>query len=185
MFQDYYLLFKTLHIIGFTAWFSGLFYLVRMFVYHVETKNLPKEHQAFMAGQYGLMQERVYKIICNPAMMITWTFGLLMILNNGVAWFAANYWLHAKLFLLVLLTAYHLWCKRISLQLRSGYEPYSGFQFRLINEIPTLFLVLIVLLAVYKNSLNWIYTAIGLLVFAGLMYRGAVAYRKRRENSNT
>jgi len=183
---------KMLHIIGFVAWFAGLFYLVRVFVYHAEAAGKPPAERDILTAQYNLMAWRVYRIICNPAMMITWTAGLLML---GLGLFRAdvvNYlsveagtpgWMHLKLLLLVLLTAYHLWCKRSIRRLEAGTSRLNDFQFRLLNEVPTFFLVAIVVLAVYGNRglLNYGYLAIGLLLFTGLLYTGARAYKRRRQ----
>ncbi len=176
----WYFLFKSLHIIGFVAWFAGLFYLVRMFVYDVEAEERPEPERGILKKQFNLMEWRVYRIICNPAMMITWAFGLAMLFWNGLDWLAANGWMHLKLLLLVGLTIYHLWTKRIIKQLESGGLPYSSFQFRLWNEVPTLFLVAIVLLAVYRNTLNFVYAFLGILVFGLLLFLGAKAYKRAR-----
>lgn len=95
--------------------------------------------------------------------------------------------MHAKLMLVVLLTIYHLWCKRITKQLEAGKKPFSDFQFRMLNEVPTLFLVSISFLAVFgiRGNLNYLYLAIGMAIFIGLLYWGALAYKKRREKMMT
>jgi protoporphyrinogen IX oxidase len=170
---------KAFHIIGFVAWFGGLFYLVRIFVYHAETKQKPVELQAFLAKEYVLMSQRAYKIICNPAMMITWTFGIAMLVNTPA--FLSEGWLQIKLFLLVLLTAYHVACKLNLKRLERGQEPFTSFQYRLLNELPTLFLVAIVLLATVKNALNALYLFGGVLAFGFVLFLAAKAYKKRRE----
>ena len=92
---------KSLHIIGFVSWFAGLFYLVRMFVYHSEAADKPELIREDWKRQYTAMQWRVYKIICNPAMMITWTCGILMLVNTPA--FLQQEWLQTKLLLLVFL----------------------------------------------------------------------------------
>lgn len=171
--------FKAFHIVGAVAWFAGLFYLVRMFVYHIESDQ-KSEHlrQAFKA-QFGLMEWRAYKIICNPAMMITWTCGIAMTILNASYWQMG--WFHVKFTILVLLTFYHIWCKRIIIKLEKGEKPFDSFQFRLLNELPTLFLVSIVLLAVLRDMLNFLYAFGGVLLFGVSLYFFAKAYRKRRE----
>lgn len=174
-------LFKALHIVGFTAWFGGLFYLGRLFVYHVEASDLPQPEQDILKRQYGLMEGRVYKIIITPAMNLTWICGLIMLGLHGLDWIAANPWIYAKLLLVMLLTGYQVWCKTLIKKLESGAPLPGAFQFRLLNEAPTVFLLAIVLLAVYRNGLNYLYFALGLAVFVALIYSGAVAYRKRRE----
>jgi putative membrane protein len=173
---------KSLHIIGFVAWFAGLFYLVRMFVYHAEAADKPALMQEDWKKQYTAMQWRVYKIICNPAMMITWTFGISMLINNPA--FLYESWLQIKLVLLVLLTIYHIFCKMNIKRLENDLEPFTSFQYRLMNELPTLFLVAIVLLAVVKSLLNFLYLFGGILIFGVILYLIAKRYRKFRENKD-
>lgn len=183
--------FKALHVVGFVSWFAGLFYLVRIFVYLVEASERKEPARSILTEQFNDMAWRVYRIICNPAMMITWFAGLAMLgLDlSGItsyAYFSSGSpgWIHVKLFLLVLLTFYHLYCKRLVLRMQAGEQPFSAWQFRLFNEIPTLFLISISFIAVYGKAgrLNYVYLLIGLGIFVGLIYRGAVAYRKRRED---
>ena len=148
------LLFKALHIVGFTAWFGGLFYLVRILVYKREAYDKESPQQEILLAQYKIMSDRVYRIICNPGMMLTWTFGVIMLCIYGWDWFKVNTWIHIKLLLLVGLTTYHLYCKKLMKQLNQGVISLSPFQYRLLNEVPTLFLLSIVLLAVFRNMLD-------------------------------
>ncbi|MCB0634378.1 MAG: CopD family protein [Saprospiraceae bacterium] len=183
-------LLKALHVVGFVSWFAGQFYLVRIFVNHAEAFDKPAAERDVLAPYFTGMEWRVYKIILNPAMIITWVAGLGMLVIGLFSEQVPNYfamgtpgWMHLKLFLLVLLSGYHGWCKTIIPKLEKGSTPYSGWQFRLINEIPTLFLVSISFIAVLgKNGmLNYLYLVLGMLLFAGMIYRGAKAYSKRRE----
>ena len=174
------LFFKALHFIGFVSWFAGLFYLVRMFVYYVEASEKEQPERGILTKQLNLMQWRVYRIICNPAMMITWTAGIAMIVIYGYEWFSVNYWLHIKLLLLIGLTVYQLWCKRVIKNMESGNLGFTSFQFRLLNEVPTMFLVAITFLAVYKNSLNGLWAFLGLFGFGVLLYIGTKAYKRAR-----
>lgn len=176
-----HLFLKSFHIVGFVSWFAGLFYLVRMFVYHAESDEKPEHLRAEWKEQFTLMQWRVYKIICNPAMMITWTFGIAMLINTPA--FLQQGWMHVKLTLLVLLTAYHLYCKGIIKKQEKGEKTLSSFGFRLLNELPTLFLVAIVLLAVVKDLLNFIYLFLGILAFGVTLFIAARAYKKHREKA--
>jgi protoporphyrinogen IX oxidase len=170
---------KSFHIVGFVSWFAGLFYLVRMFVYHAEADSKPNHLKEDWKSEFIKMQNRVYKIICNPAMMITWTCGILMLINTPA--FLQQGWMHVKLLLLVLLTGYHIWCKMIIKRLEKGLKAFDSFQFRLFNELPTLFLIAIVLLAVIKDLLNFIYLFGGVLAFGFLLFISAKAYKKHRE----
>ncbi len=176
--MQYYLYFKAFHIFGFVSWFAGLFYLVRIFVYHAEANDKPEQLREDWKKQFTLMSWRVYKIILNPGMMITWTFGLLMLGSNPAI--LNQNWIKVKLVLLVLLTGYHLYCKTIIKKQEKGETTYSSFQFRLLNELPTLFLLAIVLLAVIKDVLNFVYLFAGIMVFGVLLFAIAKAYKNRR-----
>ncbi len=185
---------KSLHVIGFVAWFAGLFYLVRMFVYSVEANGKPEPEKSILKKQFGEMQRKVYRIIVNPAMNITWVAGIGMLVMGFTSDKVVNYldaeigtpgWMHAKLLLLVLLTVYQVYCKRVMKKLEQETLKMDSFQLRLFNEIPTLFLAAIVFLAVMgkAGTLNYMYWALGLIAFGGLMYLGARAYKKKREQS--
>ncbi|MFT4733666.1 MAG: putative membrane protein [Psychromonas sp.] len=178
--MQYYLYFKAFHIIGFVSWFAGMFYLVRIFVYHTEANEKPEHIRDDWKDQFTKMAWRVYKIICNPAMLITWFFGLLMLISNpGIL---SQNWIKVKLALLVLLTLYQFYCKTIIKKQEKGLETYTSFQFRLLNELPTLFLVTIVLLAVIKDVVNFVYLFSGVLAFGFILYLSAKAYKKFRKN---
>ncbi|MEL7121149.1 MAG: CopD family protein [Bacteroidota bacterium] len=189
------LILKSIHVIGFVAWFAGLFYLVRMFVYHVEAMDKPEPEKSILIKQHNMMEWRVYKIIANPAMMITWTAGIGMLVLGIIGYDGAyNYldtsvgtpgWMHAKLTLLVLLLVYHIWCKRVIKKLERGDKSFTSWQFRLLNELPTIFLVLIAFIATLGKAgqLNWMYLGIGIVAFIGLIFLGARAYKKRRETT--
>jgi protoporphyrinogen IX oxidase len=176
---SYYLFFKALHIVGFVSWFAGLFYLVRIFVYHAETKEKPIEHRSFMQKEFSLMQGRAYAIIATPAMFITWICGLIMLYSNpGLL---SQNWIRVKLVLLLILTAYHFYCKKIMRMQANGTDKITSFQFRLLNEFPTLFLVAIVLLAVVRDMLNFAYLFVGIIAFGFTLFLAAKAYKKGRK----
>ena len=170
---------KAFHIVGFVAWFAGLFYLVRIFVYHVEAEEKPSPEREILTRQFHLMEWRVYKIIANPAMMFTFACGIGMLIVNPA--YLQLGWLHVKLTLLILLLGYHLYCKKIIQKLEAGTNTLTSFQFRLLNEVPTLFLVSIVLLAVLRNNVQYYFLFIGILVLAILFYLAAKAYRRKRK----
>jgi len=176
-------IFKIVHIVGFTAWFAGLFYLVRMFVYHTEAYDEPQPKQDILKAQFHLMEKRVYKIICDPALGITWIFGILMIVTYGWEWFKINHWLHAKLVLLFLLSWYTYYCRFLIGELEKGKTKFTSTQFRLFNEVPTLFLVLIPSLAVFKNATNpliLIGAVIGVIIALVLLIK---MYKRIREKN--
>lgn len=173
--------FKSLHVVGFVAWFAGLFYLVRMFVYHVEAFDKPEPERSILTKQFNLMQWRVFKIICRPAMLLTWGCGLAMLYIHGTEWLKVNWWMHIKLVLLILLSGYNDLCPGIIRKLEKGERPFTSFQFRLLNEVPSLFLLTIALLAVYRNGFNLWYTLAGILGFGLLLFTFAKLYKKKRE----
>jgi putative membrane protein len=194
--MDFILIAKALHIVGFVSWFAGLFYLGRVLVNHADTENItPLEgddpvavrnrlKQEILHEEYSATAARVYKIIVNPAMMITWVAGLLMIgLNPGYLSSGTGGWLHVKIFLVLLIVVYQLYTKRqIMLPMAAGKRPWTDWQLRLWNEVPTFFLVSVPFIAVFgkMGQLNYLYLAIGVAIFCLMVYRGAVAYRKRR-----
>ncbi len=183
--MDWINFFKVFHIVGWVSWFAGFFYLGRMFVYHRESADRPQAERDVLLPQYNIMMERAYKIILNPAMMITWVGGIAMLviytMQSGAEWIRANSWMHSKLLLLFALIAYHIWVKKMIAKLKNGEKPYSSFTFRLLNEMPTLFLVSIVSLAIYKNVLSPIALVIMLAVLAAFLYFTARGYQKKRE----
>lgn len=178
--------FKAMHIVGFVAWFAGLFYLVRMFVYHVEAEAKPQPDRDILKAQLLLMEQRVFSIICNPALAITWMFGLGMLYLYGWNWILGNgSWMFTKLVLLLILSIYHFWSGSLIRKLEHGQMPFSSFQFRLLNEVPTLLLVSIVLLAVYRNTLDFARAFFGILLFGILLYIGAKLYRRQRTKNKS
>jgi len=174
------LYFKALHIFGFVAWFAGLFYLVRMFVYHVESGQKPEPEKSILQAQFTLMQKRVYTIICNFAAVLTWSCGTTMICLYGWDWFVMNSWLHVKLVLLFILTGYHYYCKLVIDRLERGEEVMSAFGFRLFNEVPSILLLAIVLLACLRSMEEFVLTLPYILAFGVAIYFIAKIYKRVR-----
>ncbi|WP_199296894.1 protoporphyrinogen oxidase HemJ [Synechococcus sp. FACHB-909] len=145
-----YLWFKTLHIVGVVVWFAGLFYLVRLFIYHREAAELePPLRQAF-EEQYGLMERRLANIITTPGMVVAVAMAVGLLLVEPL--WLKQAWMHAKLAVVVGLLVYHHLCYRLMGQLQRGECNWSGRQLRALNELPTLMLVLVVMLVVFKNQ---------------------------------
>ena len=142
--MNFYLLFKSLHLIAVISWMAGLLYLPRIFVYHVE--NFKKKEATVI---FETMERRLYFYIMRPAMIATWLFGVILIYINGLDIFS-QLWMHIKLALVILLTIYHEYlgiCLK-SLKLKSNTKT-SKF-FRIINEVPTIILILIIFIVVFK-----------------------------------
>ena len=142
--MDFYLFSKAIHLIAVISWMAGLLYLPRIFVYHVE--NFKKKEATDI---FEVMEKRLYNYIMRPAMLVSWLFGIILIYLNG---FEVLYslWIQIKIFLVIVLSAYHEYlgvCLR-SLKDRSNIKTAKFF--RVINEIPTLLLIIIVFIVVFK-----------------------------------
>jgi putative membrane protein len=173
-----YYWFKAFHLIGVVVWFAGLFYLVRLFVYHAEAYEQPEPAQTILKKQYELMEKRLYSIITTPGMIVTvaMAIGLIStepeILKSG--------WLHIKLAFVALLLGYHFFCQRIMKQFAQDQCQWTGQQFRALNEAPTILLVVIVLLAVFKNNLPLDLTTWLIVVLVIAMAASIQLYAKKR-----
>jgi protoporphyrinogen IX oxidase len=135
---------RALHIIAQVTWFAGLFYIFRLFVYHVENAG-----DAKVTAVLEVMERRLYRGICMPAMVITTLFGILLWSSN-VSGYLATTWFKVKLVALVALFGYHFYSGRVRRQLAAGTCRLTSRQCRLINEVPTVLLLTIVTMAVVK-----------------------------------
>jgi putative membrane protein len=138
---------KALHIIGVVAWFAGLFYIFRLFVYHVENKDRPE-----LVAVFEVMERRLYRAICTPAMLWTTGFGLAL-WSRSFAGYLSFPWFLGKLAALVALFGYHFYAGHVRRQLAAGTCRLTSRQCRALNEIPTLCLVVIVILVVVKPGM--------------------------------
>jgi putative membrane protein len=176
-----YLWFKTLHIVGVVVWFAGLFYLVRLFIYHREAAELePPLRQAF-ENQYALMERRLANIITTPGMVVA-VVCAVGLLSVNPAWLHQG-WMHAKLAFVLALLAYHAFCYRLMGLLRQGQCLWSGRQLRALNELPTLLLVIVVMLVVFKTQFptgaaTWL--IVGLVVFMAASIQFYARWRRLR-----
>jgi protoporphyrinogen IX oxidase len=146
-----YLWFKSFHIVGLVAWFAGLFYLPRLFVYHIEANEQPENVRDILKKQYVIMEQRLMKIIMNPAMVLTLAMAAGMLYKSPAL--LQERWLHVKMGLVLVIVGYHFYCQLIMKKLEAGETPLSAQQFRWFNEFPTFFLVVIVMLAIFKNDI--------------------------------
>lgn len=169
---------KALHIIFVVTWFAGLFYIVRLFIYDIETKDKPEVERKILSAQFKIMQRRLWYGITWPSAILTWIFGLWLLFNNID--FMRMPWFHIKLTAVVLLSLYHLSCGTILKQLKNETCRYSSGQLRIWNEVATLFLVAIVFLVEVQHSLNWIWGLAGLVAFAALLMLAIKLYKHFR-----
>ena len=139
-----YLLFKSLHLISVISWMAGLLYLPRIFVYHVE--NFEKKETIKI---FETMERKLYNYIMRPAMILSWLFGVILIYLNGLE-SLASLWLQIKLALVFILTIYHEYLGKCLRNLKDGSDNKSSKFYRIINEIPTILLILTVFVVIFK-----------------------------------
>ena len=139
-----YLLFKSLHLIAVISWMAGLLYLPRIFVYHVENINDQNSKNIFKT-----MEKKLYFYIMMPAMILSWIFGLLLIHNLGFSIFN-QLWMQIKIILVIFLTSYHFYLGRCLINFKNDQNTKTSKFYRIINEVPTVLLILIVFIVVFK-----------------------------------
>ena len=139
-----YLLLKSLHLISVISWMAGLLYLPRIFVYHVE--NFEKKETIKI---FETMERKLYNYIMRPAMILSWLFGVILIYLNGLE-SLASLWLQIKLVLVFILTIYHEYLGKCLRNLKDGSDNKSSKFYRIINEIPTILLILTVFVVIFK-----------------------------------
>tara|TARA_B100002051_G_scaffold37778_1_gene31500 strand:+ start:64 stop:495 length:432 start_codon:yes stop_codon:yes gene_type:complete len=141
--MNFYLFFKALHLIAIISWMVGLLYLPRIFVYHAEAKNEE------VKNTFKVMERRLFVYIMNPAMILSWLFGLILIHSIGIRSFS-EFWLVAKIVLVLLLTFYHFFLFNCLNKFSLDRNERSSKFFRVINEVPTVLLIVIIFLVVFK-----------------------------------
>ena len=159
---------KALHIIFVVSWFAGLFYIVRLFIYHVEAQAKSDVEREILSNQFIIMEKKLWWIITTPAMILTVIFGAWMIILRPGLLYAP--WFQIKLVFVLLLVIYHFLCQNIMAKFHQNIFGWKSNQLRLWNELATLFLVAIVFLVVLKSTFNWITGTLGFFgVAVGLM----------------
>ncbi len=138
-----YLLFKSLHLIAVISWMAGLLYMPRIFVYHPENDN------EIITSVFKTMEKKLFYYIMTPAMILSWFFGLILIHEIGFNQLA-NLWLQLKLLFVILLTIYHFYLGSLLTKFKSDLNEKTSKFYRFINEIPTLLLILIVFIVIFK-----------------------------------
>ncbi len=142
--MNYYLLFKSLHLISVISWMAGLLYLPRIFVYHAENS-----HDRKISDVFKIMEKKLYFYIMTPAMILSWIFGLLLIHSIGFHQLGQT-WMLLKIIFVIFLTLYHFYLGKTLNQFKFDQNCHSHKFYRLINEIPTILLILIVFVVIFK-----------------------------------
>lgn len=177
--DQYYLYVLSVHIIFVVSWMAGLFYSVRLFIYHTEANDRPEQEKQILQQEFIKIEHRLWNIITIPAMALTVLAGMTMIaIRPGLL---STTWLPVKLGFVCLLLAYHFSCQRIMKQLKNGVFKFSSFQLRLWNEAATVLLVAIVFTVVLKSAVDWLYGLIGLIIFSGTIMLAVKLYKNYRQ----
>lgn len=179
--MDYNIL-KSLHIIFVITWFAGLFYIIRLFVYHVEALEKPEPEKTILSNQYKIMENRLWYIITIPSAVLTFiiAFWMLLFTEVGKGWLQMP-WMHIKLFFVFLLYVYMYICHIYYKQLQNDTCKKSSMFFRLWNEVATIILLSIVFLVVLKNEINWIYALLGMILVVIIIMIATKIYKKIRK----
>ena len=173
---------KALHLIFVITWFAGLFYIVRLFIYHVEAEEKTDVERQILQTQYKLMSKRLWFIITWPSAILASIFAFWMLYQNPV--YLDMPWMHIKLGFVGLLYVYHLVCHHIYNQLQQDIIKYSSNKLRIWNEVATIILFSVVFLVVLKNTVNWIYGVVGLVGISVLLMLGIKLYKRIRANKS-
>lgn len=172
---------KSLHIIFVITWFAGLFYIVRLFIYHTEAEKKQSPDKEILQTQYKIMSKRLWYFITWPSAILAVFFALWMLYLNPS--YLTMPWMLIKIGFVGLLILYHFFCQRIYSQLQQDIIKYSSFKLRMFNEIATILLFTIVFLVVLKSTVNWIWGVVGIIAVSFLLMGGIKLYKSFREQN--
>ena len=172
---------KALHLIFVVTWFAGLFYIPRLFIYHIEASEKPSPEREILTKQLKLMTKRLWYIITWPSAVLCTLFALWL-LHLMPEWLQQA-WMQVKLGFVVLLFAYHFKCHQMFKQLQQDRVKYTSHFMRIWNEVATLVLFAVTFLVILKNAINWIYGVAGLVVLGILLMLGIRLYKRIRDKN--
>lgn len=181
--DKYYYYILSVHIVFMVSWMAGLFYSVRLFIYHTEAKDRPELEKNILQKEYEKMERKLWHIITTPAMVLTVLAGITMLCIRPAL--LQMPWMHVKLSFVVLLLIYHFICQHIMKQLRLGTCKMSSFKLRLWNEVATILLVAIVFTVILKSAIDWVYGLTGLIIFAVLIMMAVKWYKHYRKKHDS
>lgn len=176
--MSFYPYILAVHIIFVVCWFAGLFYMVRLFIYHTEAQGKPEPDRTILSKQFEIMERKLWYIITVPSMVLVLVCGITMLCLEP-AWLQQP-WMHIKLTFVAGLLVYHFICQSKMKQMAQGIFKWKSTHLRLWNEVATIFLFAIVFLAVLKNSLNWVYGTFGLIALAIILSIAVKIYKRAR-----
>jgi len=179
--MEYYNYIKSLHLIFVITWFAGLFYIPRLFIYHIEAQDKNSPDREILSHQFKIMTKRLWYIITWPSAILATLFAVILLIIQPV-WLQQG-WMHIKLAFVLLLFIYHFKCHQIFKQLQKDVFKWTSNKMRLFNEGSTLILFSVVFLVILKNSFHWIFGVAGIFVLGILLMLGFKIY-KRIRNKN-
>lgn len=168
------------HIIFIVTWFAGLFYIVRLLIYHSEALQKSEPDKSILSRQFIIMEKRLMQIITTPSMILALATGISLLSMHSD--YMKEGWMHLKLFFVVCVIIYHFICLRIMKNLSTSKSKLSSQQLRMFNELATIFLVAIVFLVVLKDLSDLLYGIAGLILIAAIMMIAIKLYKRNREN---
>jgi len=168
----------SIHIIFVVCWMAGLFYMVRLFIYHTEAQEKPEPDRTILSRQFEIMERKLWYIITVPSMVLVLAAGIIMLIL-APAWLQQP-WMQIKLCFVIGLIAYHYICQNKMKQMAKGIYKWTSTQLRLWNEVATIFLFAIVFLAVLKDALHWIYGLVGLVALSVILMIAVKIYKRAR-----
>jgi len=170
---------KALHIIFIITWFSGLFYIIRLFIYHAEALQKQEPEKSILANQFKIMQKRLWYGITWPSAILTLFFASFLLYKNPAL--LKQGWMHIKLLFVLALYTYHFFSHWIFQKMQKDTIIFSSNALRIYNEVASIILVAVVFLVVLKNSIDWMWAIGGLVCFGILLMLGIKLYKKVRE----
>jgi putative membrane protein len=168
----------AIHIIFVVCWMAGLFYMVRLFIYHTEAQQKPEPDRTILSDQFEIMERKLWYIITVPSMVLVVAAGVAMLVLVP-AWLSQP-WMQIKLGFVVGLLVYHFICQNKMKQMARGIYTWTSTQLRIWNEVATIFLFAIVFLAVLKNAISWIFGVIGIIAFSVIIMCAVKVYKYYR-----
>lgn len=179
--EEYYNYIKALHLIFVVTWFAGLFYIPRLFIYHIEAADKPSPDREILSDQLKLMTKRLWYIITWPSAVLCTVFAIWLLLI--IPGWLEQPWMLIKLVFVVLLIVYHMKTHMIYLQLQRDEIKYSSNFMRIWNEGATVILFAVTFLVILKGTFNWIFGVLGLIVLGILLMLGIRLYKRIRDKN--
>jgi protoporphyrinogen IX oxidase len=186
--MESYIYIKALHVIFVVTWFAALFYMPRLLIYHVEAAAKPEPDRTILSEQLKLMQRRLWKAIAWPSMILTWVFGLwMLVLNQMLASdgvqdnLLLKPWFILKLVFVFMLSLYHFKTHFLFAKQQKDILEWNSFRLRLWNEIATVFLFAIIFLVIPKPTSGWVWGILGLILFIIAIFGAVAIYKANRE----